>query len=659
MPLSRLLIAALALLIPLATDDFKVEPLEPPVVSTVEPPVVSKVEPPVVSKVEPPVVSKVEPPNWFLGHSWNPVRLLVRGRRLRGAQVDATSPGVSIGLVRSNAAGTYVFVDVQVDPNVAKPGPAPLRLATPEGTTTIPFELVAPLPDKGRFQGFAEDDVMYLIMPDRFANGDPSNDDPAAARGLYDRTKPRYYHGGDFRGITERLPYLRDLGVTAIWLNPVYDNTDRLNTRETYEGEAITDYHGFGAVDFYAVEEHFGDLATLRELVDAAHANGLKVIQDQVANHSGPFHPWVTDPPTPTWFNGTGTTHLANRFETHLLMDPRTAASVRRPTLEGWFIDILPDLNQDDEEVARYVIQNSLWWVGMTGLDGIRQDTLPYVPRAFWRRWTAALKRAHPDLRVVGEVMDGSAPFVSFFQGGRAQFDGIDTGIDTLFDYPLYYGIRRAFAQGESIREAVKVLHQDFLYPAPNHLVTLLGSHDVPRFINERGATLEGLKLASTFLLTMRGTPQWYYGDEIAMPGGSDPDNRRDFPGGWRDDPRNAFDSERQTVEERAIFTHVRRLLHIRRDLSALRRGRLVHLAIEPQVYVFARILEPHCVVVALNNGQTPVTLDVDVSGLHLADGDVLSGALGPLPPMRVSGAAVRIRLPARTSEIFARSPQR
>ena len=278
-----------------------------------------------------------------------------------------------------------------------------------------------------------------------------------------------------------------------------------MNTKERYDNQDITDYHGFGAVDFYGVEERFGDMRTLQELVDRAHAAGIKVIQDQVANHTGPFHPWVQDSPTPTWFNGTEANHLANTFQTHLLMDANSPAAVKRATLDGWFVDILPDLNQEDEEVRRYWIQNSLWWVGMTGMDGIRQDTVPYVPRWFWRDWMAALKQEYPQIRVVGEVLDGSPPFVSFFQTGRAQFDGVDSGIDTLLDYPLFYGIRRAFGEGRSIREAASVLHQDALYPAPHRLVTLLGSHDVQRFMHEKGATHEGLMLATTFLFTVRG----------------------------------------------------------------------------------------------------------------------------------------------------------
>ena len=217
----------------------------------------------------------------------------------------------------------------------------------------LPLKSQSRLNRTGRFQGFTTDDVIYLIMPDRFSDGDPSNNDPPQSRGLYDRAKTRYYHGGDLQGIINRLPYLKELGVTAIWLNPWYDNVNHLNEREVYDDGPITDYHGYGAVDFYAVEEHFGTMSKLREMVEAAHRLGIKVIQDQVANHSGPYHPWVTDSPTPTWYNGTVAKHINETWQTWTLMDPNATYQTQRETLEGWFIDILPDLNQNDPEDAR------------------------------------------------------------------------------------------------------------------------------------------------------------------------------------------------------------------------------------------------------------------------------------------------------------------
>jgi glycosidase len=600
-----------------------------------------------------PEVHDVEPPSWWPGHSINPVRLLVRGRGLGGAAVEAQGGGIGVGLVRASAAGTYLFVDVAIDRD-AKPGPRRLVVRTSTGTAEAAFEVEAPLPREGRFQGLSSDDVVYLIMPDRFANGDPANDDPAVSRGLFDRKRARYYHGGDLQGIIDRLPYLKDLGVTALWLNPWYDNVNHLNEKERYDGQPITDYHGYGAVDYYAVDEHLGTLEKLRELVDAAHRQGLKVIQDQVANHTGPYHPWVEDPPTPAWFSGTAKRHLANTWQTWTLADPHARPETQEATLRGWFIDILPDLGQDDEEVARYLVQNTLWWVGVTGLDGIRQDTLPYVPRRFWRDWMGAIKREYPRVTVVGELLDGDPTLVSFYQGGRTGFDGVDTGIDSLFDFPLYYPLRRAFAEGKPIREVAQMLARDRLYARPEALVTLLGLHDVRRFMDEPGATVAGLKLAFTFLLTARGIPLLYYGDEIAMPGGADPDNRRDFPGGWREDPRTAFEAGGRTPDEQSVFERVRALARLRAELPALRRGTTASLLVEEQAYAYARVAPEGAVVVALNNGAAPATLDVSVRDLGFADGGTLVDRLGGTP-IRVEAGRVRLLLPARSAALLTR----
>jgi glycosidase len=586
-----------------------------------------------------PTVEKVEPPNWWAGHSLNPVRVLVRGSHLAGAR--ATCGRLTCSAPKVNAAGTYAFVDVTI-PTGTSAGSYPITLRTTAGSVAAPFTVSSALPRAGRFQGFGPEDVVYLIMPDRFANGDTTNDRPAKSPGLIDRSKGRYYHGGDLAGVRQRLPYLKSLGITAVWLNPIYDNNDRLNEKETYDGQAITDYHGYGAVDFYAVDEHLGDLAAFRALVDDAHRMGIKIILDMVANHTGPYHPWVSDSPTPTWFHGTAAKHLANTWQVWTLADPYSAPAMREATLDGWFIDILPDLNQGDPEVARYIIQNTLWWAGVSGIDGIRQDTWPYVPRAFWRDWMTAIKREYPRMDVVGEVFDGDPSLVSFFQGGRRGWDGIDTRVDALFDFPLLFPLRRAFAEGKSLREVAQMLSRDHLYPAPGSLMTFLGNHDVGRFMNEPGATVEGLKLAYTFLLTVRGTPLLYYGDEIAMPGGGDPDNRRDFPGGWPGDPRNAFDVAGRTADQQAVWSHVRRLLELRAERRDLQTARMEHLQAGEQSFVYRR----GRTVVALNNDTAAVTIRLPVSPLP-------DDALGICARPRADGGAVTIVIPRRSGCVF------
>ena len=602
-----------------------------------------------------PEILKVDPPSWWAGSSVNPVRLMIRGRNLQRAGVHIAGEGIRIiGKPKINEGGTYMFVDVFIDPN-ARAGSRSIS----SGSAQAAFEILPPLNRAGRFQGFSPSDVMYLIMIDRFADGDTSNNDPRQSRGLYDRKNKFYYHGGDLQGVIDHLPYLKDLGVTALWLTPWYDNYDRPNQIELKEDKPSTGFHGYNPQDFYAVEEHFGTQTKLRELVDAAHRAGIKIIQDQVMNHTGPYHPWVDDPPTPTWFNGTKAHHLNNVFQTWVLHDPRAVESLKRETMEGWFLDFLPDLNQRDPEVARYLIQNTLWWIGTTGLDGIRMDTWQSVPNSFWRDWTTALKREFPNFKVVGEVKDGDVVHTSFFQGGRVRFDGIDSGLDSLLDFPLFYPIRHAFGEGKPIDEIPKTLAKDYLYNNSEILVTLLGGHDDGRFMSEQGATIAGLKLANAFVLTTRGVPQLYYGDEIAMQGPDEPTTRGDFPGGFPGDKRNAFSSKGRTKEEQDLFQYIRRLITVRHEFEPLKRGNLINLYVSEQQYAYARSLPDSAVVVVLNNDSKRSEIEFDVSRVGLRNGASLSDALNVSRDVSVRDGKLSVSLPQRSAAMFVEAALR
>ncbi|MBM3901272.1 MAG: hypothetical protein FJ379_04145 [Verrucomicrobia bacterium] len=607
-----------------------------------------------------PVISRIDPPSWWAGHAMNPVRLLITGRDLAGAKVALEGGGGRLGRITVSPSGTHLFCDLDLARS-ARPGVRRLRVTTGQGVAKGPFEILAPQVAKGQSQGFGPDDLIYLIMPDRFVNGDPSNDRTSKSPNLVDRSKARHYHGGDLRGVIQRLPYLQSLGVTALWLNPWYDNNDGLNQKEKYNlenrldpksGDPITDYHGYGAIDFYAVDEHLGDLATLRELVDTAHRMGIRILQDQVANHVGPYHPWVKDPPTPTWFHGTAADHPENTWQTWTIPNPHATPDLRRTTLDGWFINLLPDLNQDDPECARYLIQNALWWVGITGIDGIRQDTLPYVPRTFWRDWSRALKRQHPHLNLLGEVFDGDTLKVAFYQSGVARFDGVDSGIDTLFDFPLFYRVRETFGEGRSIKGLAEQLARDWAYPDATRLVTFAGLHDVDRFMNVSGATREGLGLATVFLLTSRGIPLIYYGDEIGLAGGGDPDNRRDFPGGFAGDARDAFEASGRTPEEQRLWTDIQTVARFRRQSPALRRGDLVQLTVEDQVYAYARRSGGETVLVVFNNAPMSQRVTVPLEPLGTSHPIEWAPVLGG---GKVEGEAGRLQLtmPARSVRIL------
>lgn len=586
-----------------------------------------------------PRVQDVDPPSWFAGHSHNRITLLARGANLAGASVTTTTPGITIRGVRPEATGKWLFIDVTVEPSAA-PGSVDLLVSTAGGDAPAGFELKPRLDPVGRFAGFTPDDVIYLLMPDRFANGDVVNDAPAGSTPA-DRNDRYGYHGGDLQGVIDRLPYLADLGVTAIWLNPVYDNSD--DSR---------DYHGYGATDFYDVDEHLGTVEQFRALVDAAHAAGIKVIQDQVANHCGPDHPWLPVTPNPSWFNGTEASHLNNVYDIASVTDQNADPARRRATLEGWFANFLPDMNQNDPDVARYLIQNSLWWIETTGLDGIRQDTFPYVPRTYWADWMDAIKAEHPDFTVVGEVFDGDPRRVAFFQGGAERYDGVDSKLDTVFDFPLHFAIVDAFAHGGSLQSLRSIQSSDSQYVRPGVLVPFLGNHDLPRITSEAVFDLKRVRLAVTFLLTARGTPQLYYGDEIGMAGGGDPDNRRDFPGGFPGDPANAFTREGRTKRQNGVWDHVKLVLGVRRAHAALRGPSTSFLTVTDTLLAYVRRNGDDRAVVVLNaaSGGTRPILQV---GSAFPDGTELVDALGSGAGGTVSGGAVKVKVKAKSALIL------
>ncbi|MEW6730032.1 MAG: alpha-amylase family glycosyl hydrolase [Acidobacteriota bacterium] len=599
------------------------------------------ITPGAASTAIPPTLEKIDPPSWWIGHSINPVQVLIQGRGLDNASLRIDTPGVKVVRSSVSAAGNYLIAYLDIDEKQALPGVLTLTVEGAQGDAKINFQLQERPDPVGKYQGFNPDDVIYLIMIDRFSDGDQTNNDPSGSTGFYDRRKPRAYHGGDLQGIIDRLPYLKELGVSAIWITPVYDNFNQTGN----------DYHGYGAVDFYAVDEHFGDVATLRKLVERAHMMGIKVIQDQVKNHIGPQHPWIDAPPTRHFINGTRQQHLNNVFDIVALTQPNSDPARVEATLRGWFADILPDINQDDPEAAQYLIQNSLWWIGQTGIDGIRADTFPYVARGFWMQWMAAIKRQYPNFTVVGEVFDGRPAVTAFFQGGVTRFDNIDSGLDTVFDFATCFAIRDFITRGE--HKLSSVLELDSLYTRPGVLVPFFGNHDIARLADTPKVTPAKQVLAYTYLLTMRGTPQIYYGDEIGMKGGKDPDNRRDFPGGFPGDTRSAFINNGRTKVERRIFNAIRQLLAIRRAQPALRGGETLFLRDSNGLLTYLRTRDVGRVIVAINNNDLPAKWTVKLPAATFAEGTRLIDLLGHGVNVTVRQSKIRLSLPARSAAIY------
>jgi glycosidase len=577
----------------------------------------------------------------------------VRGKNLTGARVRAAQQAIQTSNTFVNRDGTYLFVNLNISPT-ARPGSYPLILETAQGKTTIPFTIESSLDPKTHFQGITTADVIYLIMPDRFANGDTTNDVPRdSPPAANDRNNPRAYHGGDLRGVINHLSYLKELGVTALWLTPWYDNWNGINQCDK-PWCPNTYYHGYHAIDYYGVEDHFGNLATLRELIEKAHALGLKVIQDQVANHVGSHHPWVTDSPLDDWFHGTLGDHQLNKFQNSVLLSPHANRDEVRNTLDGWFNDDLPDMNQDEPEVARYEIQNALWWVGTTGIDGIRQDTIQYMPRSFIRDLSNALHRQDSRMWMVGEVMERDAAQTAFFVGGHTGWDRIDTKLDSVFDFPLWHTSLLVFTGKLPVRALRDQLKYDALYPDSLKVTTLVNNHDTPRFMSLDGATLEGAMMHTAFTLSVRGIPQLYYGEEIAMEGKEDPDNRRDFPGGFPGDKLSAFAADGRTQTEQRMYEWTRNWIRLRSQHSSLREGRLIDLFYDADAYAFARQDRSETVIVAINRAAQEKNVTIPVGSIGVKDRSELITVIGPPGTRRVTNGQAQLTLPAKTAVAFA-----
>ena len=574
-------------------------------------------------------IDKVDPPNWWAAMP-KPM-LLVRGEGLREAKFSLSDRALQIEKVVPSENGHWAQLWLSASPS----GAETVTLTAKAGgkKAEAPYRFEARRPASDGFAGFSSRDVMYLIMTDRFADGNPQNDGVDAksaasgAEAAAERAKARGWHGGDLKGIEQHLDYLQELGVTTVWTTPVYENRED------------TSYHGYGATDLYRVDEHYGTLEDLKALAAALHARGMKLVLDTVPNHVGPGSPWVTDEPAPDWFHGTAAHHLKAETDFQALINPHAPERDKVGTLDGWFADTLPDMNTESPAVAQYLRQNAVWWIEETGADGLRIDTFPYVNREFWHAFNGELKELFPHLTEVGEVFNGDPVITSSFAGGVTRA-GVDTELYTPFDFPTYFALHDVFVKGAPMSELAKVLGEDALYPHPERLVPFLGNHDTERFATVAGS--EGsLKLALAYVLTTRGMAQIYSGDEIAMQGGGDPENRHDFPGGFPGSADNAFLASGRTPVQQETFDWVAKLAALRRKHDALGCGAEQVLASNDDWMVTLRdagkAAEGTCgasgerVVVAIHRGgkaeiAAPATLDVQL-GMTWMEGCRLGGA--------------------------------
>ncbi|MCU0446976.1 MAG: glycoside hydrolase family 13 protein [Microscillaceae bacterium] len=550
-------------------------------------------------------LSRVEPAFWWVGMKNPELQLLVYGKDISYAKVSLNYPGVALKEVVSVENPNYLFVYLNILPT-AQAGTFPIQFQWGKQSKIFNYELKKRAKSALDYAGFTNADAIYLITPDRFANGDPSNDQVAGMTDQTDRSQAYKRHGGDIKGMMNNLDYIADMGFTALWVNPLLENN-----------QPQASYHGYAITDFYKIDARFGTNEDYRKLTEMCHQRGLKMIQDMVFNHSGLEHWFVKDLPMKDWIHQFPTFTRSN-YRLSTSFDPYVSDFDRDKMAMGWFDTSMPDLNQRNRFLGTYLTQNSIWWIEYVGLDGIRMDTHPYPYKDFMAQWCKAVLTEYPNFNIVGEVWEeNSVPAEAYWQMHAPNKDGYQSYLPSVTDFPLCLAYNKAFNEQEEwntgLLRIYYTLTQDVLYPNPNDNVIFLDNHDLTRFATSVNKDLNKMKMGLASLLTMRGVPQIYYGTEIMMegPGNDHGKLRGDFPGGWEGDSKNAFTKQGLTSEEADLQAFTRKLLQWRKTKKVIQYGKLMHFIPEDNLYVYFRYDDQETVMVVLNNHQSAKTLDM------------------------------------------------
>ena len=577
-------------------------------------------------------IDRIEPTNWYVGMKNPSVQLMVYGKDIRSAEVSTNYPGVKIdSLVRLDSPN-YLLVYMNIKD--AQPGTMKLCFKTGKNKTNVNYELKARDMKGEDRQGFTNADVLYMLMPDRFASSGKNLEVKGLNAYKVDRSQPSLRHGGDLEGLRQHLDYFTELGVTALWFTPVLEN----NSPD--HGKTST-YHGYATTDYYRVDPRFGSNADYRRLVDDAHKKGLKVVMDMIFNHCGFEHPWVKDMPTKDWFNTpewlypenqkytvktqtldgeqtTNTKYLQTSYKLTPVLDPYASKVDLHETVDGWFVPTMPDLNQRNEHLMTYLIQNSEWWIETVGIDGIRMDTYPYADRKGMARWMEVLNEEYPNFNTVGETWVTEPAYTAAWQKD-SPLQKENSNLKTVMDFAFFDRVNQAKneetdAWWNGFNRIYNSLCYDYLYKDPSHVMAFIENHDTDRFLGETQDTL-ALKQALALLLTVNRIPQLYYGTEVLMNGTkqvTDGNVRKDFPGGFPSDTRSAFTTEGRTKAENDMFRWTARLLHWRQGNEVITKGKQTQFIPQNGVYVVARSYNGKNVMTVINGTSKAATMKAE-----------------------------------------------
>ena len=552
-------------------------------------------------------IERIEPANWWVGMQHNRVELLVHGTGIGASAPRLSHTGVSIVDVQGTDNPNYLFVTVEIAGD-AKPGSVDIEFVEAGKVVAAhAWRLHAREPGSAQRRGFDARDAIYLITPDRFANGDPTNDSVAGMTETANRANPNGRHGGDIAGIRQHLDYIAGLGFTQLWPTPMLENN-----------QPAYSYHGYAITDLYRTDPRMGSNEEFRALSREAKAKGVGIVMDVVLNHIGSKHWWMRDLPARDWINN-GAKFAPTNHRRTTIQDPHAAPADRAAFTDGWFVDAMPDLNQRNPRLARYLIQNTLWWIEYAGLSGIREDTFGYADASFLSAWGKAVLDEYPNFTMVGEEWSINPAVVAHWQRGKHNRSGHVPCMPSMMDFPAHIALRTALTQPEGWETGwiglYEMLANDFLYPDPDALVVFAENHDTPRLLAQVDGDLATWQLGMAWLATVRGTPQFYYGSEVLLRGPKERNDgllRADMPGGWAGDAADAFTGKGLSAAQREAQDYTRALFTWRKRTPLLHTGKLVHFAPQDGVYVYVRHNAGKAVLVALNKNETATSLALE-----------------------------------------------
>ena len=552
-------------------------------------------------------IERVEPSFWWAGMNNTQLQIMVYGKNISQLKPQIKYEGISIQKTVSMENSNYLFIYLNIDKNTV-PGDVKIDFINAANKTVLTriYPILKRKIDAALIKGYDNTDVMCLITPDRFANGDPNNDNIKSMADSLNRSNKWGRHGGDIQGLINHLDYFKEMGYTAIWLNPILENN-----------QPQASYHGYSTTDFYKVDARFGTNEDYLKLAEKARGKGIKIIMDMIMNHCGSGHWWMNDLPSKNWINYPDQ-FIPTSHRRTTLRDPYTSEYDRKLFSDGWFVKTMPDLNQRNPEMSTYLIQNTIWWIEYLGLSGIRMDTYPYSDKNFMRDWTCAVMNEYPYFNICGEEWTLNPAILAYWQKGKVNPDGYTSCLPGLLDFPMQNALVKALTEGENWNAGMinlyEMLSNDFLYADPYKHVIFPDNHDMSRIYSQVKDDFSLFKLAMVYFATMRGTPQFYYGTEILMSNTGDNSHgniRSDFPGGWIGDKVNGFTGEGLTTLQKEAQEFTKRLLNWRKTASTIHHGNLKHFVPQKGVYVYFRYTNNQKIMIVMNKTDKQQQLDL------------------------------------------------